>query len=76
MAKSSVKNINGVVRLLIDDEVVPSCAYTTYFHERNRYEDFTKAGYQLFSVTVAFASRAMNTFNGFSPYEKGENAFF
>ena len=71
MAKSYVKKVDGVVRLLINDEVVPSCAYTTYFHERNRYEDFTKAGYQLFSVTVAFASRAMNTFNGFSPYEKG-----
>ncbi len=71
MAKSCVKNINGTVKLLINEKQVPSCAYTTYFHERNRYEDFAKAGYQLYSVTLAFASRAMNSFNGFTPYEKG-----
>ncbi len=71
MAKSCVKKINGTVKLLINDKVVPSCAYTTYFHERNRYEQFTKAGYQLFSVTIAFASRSMNTFTGFTPYEEG-----
>lgn len=71
MVKSCVKNINGTVKLLINDEVVPSCAYTTYFHERNRYEQFAKAGYQLYSVTIAFASRSMNSFTGFTPYEEG-----
>ena len=71
MAKSRVEKINGVVKLLINDDVVPSCAYTTYFDERNHYEDFTNAGYQLYSVTIAFASRALNAFTGFTPYEKG-----
>ena len=71
MSKSEVKVINGVPRLLINDEVVPSCAYTTYFDERNRYEDFAKAGYNLVSVTIAFATRALNMFTGFTPYEKG-----
>ncbi len=71
MAESFVKNINGTVRLFINDNMVPSCAYTTYFDERNRYDDFTKAGYQLYSVTIAFASRALNAFTGFTPYERG-----
>ena len=71
MAESYVKKIDGTVRLFINNEPFPSCAYTTYFHERNHYKEFTEAGYQLYSVTVAFASRAMNTFNGFTPYQKG-----
>ena len=71
MAKSYVKKVNGTVRLFINDEIIPSCAYTTYFDERNCYEDFSKAGYQLYSVTFAFASRALNSFTGFTPYEKG-----
>lgn len=71
MSKSEVKIINGVPRLLINDDPVASCAYTTYFDERNRYEDFAKAGYKLYSVTVAFASRALNAFTGFTPYERG-----
>lgn len=71
MANSKVKIINGVPRLLINDDPVASCAYTTYFDERNRYEDFAKSGYKLFSVTVAFASRALNAFTGFTPYERG-----
>lgn len=71
MTKSNVKKINNTVKLLINDEVVSSCAYTTYFDERNRYKEFTEAGYQLYSVTIAFASRALNTFTGFTPYEKG-----
>ncbi len=71
MAKSCVKKINGTVKLLVNDKIVPSCAYTTYFDERNHYEDFKEAGYQFFSVTVAFAARSMNTFTGFTPYEKG-----
>ena len=71
MAKSYVKKINGTVRLFINDEMVPSCAYTTYFDERNHYEDFTKAGYNLFSVTFGFASRSLNSTTAFTPYERG-----
>ncbi len=71
MSKSEVKVVNGIPKLFVNEAEVPSCAYTTYFDERNRYEDFTKAGYDLYSVTVAFASRALNAFTGFTPYEKG-----
>ncbi len=71
MAKSYVKKIDGTVRLFINDKQVPSCAYTTYFDERNHYEAFTKAGYDLYSVTFAFASRSLNSTTAFTPYEKG-----
>lgn len=71
MAESYVKKVNDTVRLFINGKMASSCAYTTYFDERNRYAEFTKAGYQLYSVTIAFATRALNAFTGFTPYEKG-----
>lgn len=71
MAKSYVKKINGTVKLFVNDEIAPSCAYTTYFHERNCYKEFADAGYQLYSVTIAFGTGSMNSFKGYTPHEAG-----
>ncbi len=63
--------INGEPRLFVNGEWVPECAYVTYFDENNRYDDFAKAGYRLFSVIFSMASRPLNSKTGFCPYRKG-----
>ncbi len=71
MANSEVKLVNNQPKLFVKGKEIPACAYVTYFDERNKYEDFTNLGYNLFSVTMALASRPINSSTGFTPYQKG-----
>ncbi len=72
MTTSKIITVNGRPRLCVNDEILPACAYVTYFDERHCYDDFVKAGYRLFSVTVSFASRPVNSYGGgFTPHERG-----
>ncbi len=72
MANSKIVTVNGRPQLCVSNTIIPACAYVTYFDERNRYDDFAKVGYRLFSVTVSFASRPVNSYGGgFAPHQKG-----
>ncbi len=58
--KPEIKMQNGTLRLLIDGEPIAPNAYITYFTDNARYDDFAKAGYTLFSITVYFSSKTTN----------------
>ncbi len=70
--KSCVKVENGNPTLFVDGKPVPAIAYTTYFQERNRYEDFINAGYRMFFVNVSFTLKPFNSARtGFSSFNIG-----
>ena len=48
MLKSEVCRQSGRPVLRIDGAPVAAMAYTTYFEERSRYEDFLDAGFRIF----------------------------
>ena len=71
MVTSKVEIINGVPTLKINGEVVAANAYMTYFIENARYDDFTNAGYKLFSVPMYFATRGIQEMNEIPPFASG-----
>ncbi|MBQ8356691.1 MAG: hypothetical protein IJX39_02665 [Clostridia bacterium] len=71
MLTSEIQVKNGVPRLLINGISVPAMAYTTYFEERSRYEDFIKAGYRIFFVNISFTTAPINSTTGFTPFRVG-----
>lgn len=71
MLKSSIENKNGKPILLIEGKSTSAMAYTTYFEERSRYEDFVNAGYRIFFINVSFTKSPINSFTGFTPFRKG-----
>ena len=54
MLKSHIQSNNNLVQLFVDGREVPAMAYTTYFDERNCYEEFADAGYRIFFVNISF----------------------
>ena len=58
--KAEVRKIDGVVRLLVNGEIIPPDAYITYFTRNAHYQDFAGAGYRLFSLPVFFSSKTLN----------------
>ena len=71
MLRSKIESVNGKPTLYIDGKPVTAMAYTTYFEERSRYEDFIRAGYRIFFVNVSFTTLPINTFTAFSPFRVG-----
>jgi len=71
MLRSKIETVNGAPKLYINDKPVSAMAYTTYFPERSRHEDFIKAGYRIFFVNVSFAKRPFNSITGFSSFRVG-----
>ena len=71
MIRSEVKNHGGVPALFVNGEPIPSNAYITYFVENARYDDFTDAGYKLFSVPIYFATRGIQEMNEIPPFAPG-----
>ena len=67
MISSSIGFEHGRVRLIIDGERVPACAYITYFDERTCCDDFARAGYRIFSLCASFCSLPLNSTTGFAP---------
>ena len=45
--KSRIEIINGNPTLIVDEKPTPAIAYTTYFQERNCYEEFINAGFAI-----------------------------
>ena len=71
MIRSKVVYRNGTPYFSVDGEILPPCAYITYFEEHNEYRAFAENGFRLFSVSVTLASQPINTKSGFSPQRKG-----
>ncbi len=68
---SSVVSKDGVQFLTVNGQRIDSVAYITYLPENNRYEDFAKAGYSLFSTCVFFGSNCLNSTSGLEVFSKG-----
>ena len=60
MPTSRVVTKNGAAYLEVNGEIVPGAAYITYFSDNNRYGDFAKAGYKLYSVSVFLGQNYIN----------------
>ena len=72
MLKSEVCRQNGRPVLRIEGVPVAAMAYTTYFEERSRYEDFLDAGFRIFFVNVSFTESPINSHKtGFTPFNVG-----
>ena len=71
MIESRILFRNGRPRLVIDGKETPAAAYTTYFRERARYEDFIKAGYRIFFVNCSMTLSPINSTTGFTPFDVG-----
>ena len=72
MLSSAVLRANGRTELVIDGRCVPAAAYTTYFEERSRYEDFAEAGYRIFFVNISITALPINSaVTGFTPFRVG-----
>ena len=53
MLTSAIRIHGGTPILYIDGQPTAAMAYTTYFEERSRYEDFIDAGYRIFFVNIS-----------------------
>ena len=71
MLKSRIEIKNGIPCLYVDDNPTTAMAYTTYFEERSRFEDFIRAGYRIFFVNVSFTKAPINSNTGFTPFRIG-----
>ena len=68
MLSSRILCVNGRPEIEIDGRLLPAAAYTTYFEERSRYEDFIKAGYRIFFVNISMTALPINSaVTGFTP---------
>ncbi len=54
-------------RLLVNGRPQDFCAYMTYFTENACYDDFSAAGYSLYSVCAYFSALPINESSGFIP---------
>ena len=52
--KSKIELKNGKPLLFIENKPIAAMAYTTYFEERSRYEDFLDVGYRIFFVNAFY----------------------
>ena len=68
---SEIINQSGYPRLCINGEIQNGLAYITYLTENNRYMDFAKAGYRLFSVPVFFGFNHLNEYSGLDVFKNG-----
>ena len=68
---SSVITREGKQILTVNGREIDSVAYITYLPENNRYEDFARAGYSLFSTCVFFGSNHLNSTSGLEVFSKG-----
>ena len=70
-AISCVSVENGAPCLYINREKQTPLAYITYLTEQNRYGDFARAGYRLFSLPVFFGFNHLNEHSGLDVFTKG-----
>jgi beta-galactosidase len=68
---SKIAPYGGVPTLFVNGEPQVGMAYITYFQENNRYEDFAKAGYNLFTFATFFAGQTINETSQIKPFSPG-----
>ena len=71
MIKSHIEYRNGKPFISIDNELHYPIAYTTYFDECGKPEDFIACGYKMFFVNVSFTDKPINNLTGFTPFRTG-----
>ncbi|MBQ8849112.1 MAG: hypothetical protein IJ011_02115 [Clostridia bacterium] len=71
MLKSKIEIKNGNPCLYVDSQPTTAMAYTTYFPERNCYQDFIDSGYRIFFMNVSFTTLPINPDTEFSPFHVG-----
>lgn len=71
MLKSKIEVKNGAPCLYVDGRPMTAMAYTTYFPERNCYQDFIDAGYRIFFMNVSFTNLPINPDTEFTPFHVG-----
>ncbi len=69
--RSCVRNRGGVPALFINGSPVPAAAYLCYLDGRERYGDFARAGYSLYSFPSYFAGKGINADSGIGPFRSG-----
>ena len=68
---SKIGFFDGVPQLCVNDQPINGIAYMTYLAEHNRYADFAKAGYGLYSVSLFFGTNHLNEFSGSRSFSRG-----
>ena len=71
MVRSRIQTEKGISKLLINEEKQYELAYMTYLTDRNRYEDFVREGYELFSFPVFFGTNHLNEHSKLTVFTKG-----
>ena len=71
MTTSTVSVHGGVPTLFVNEKPIAAVAYITYFTDNNRYSDFQKAGFKLFSMPVFFGAQTINEVSQFPPFMPG-----
>lgn len=71
MTESRIIKKGDNFKFLINGKEYPPVAYITYFEENNDYEKFAEQGFKLYSVTISFANKPINSGTGFKPFLKG-----
>ncbi|MBR4865057.1 MAG: hypothetical protein IKU11_00105 [Clostridia bacterium] len=71
MITSKIALHGDVPTLFVNDTPLAGVAYITYFTENNRYENFAKAGFRLYSMPVFFGRQTINEVSKFPPFMDG-----
>ena len=71
MIKSRIEYNNGRPFISINNKLHYPIAYTTYFDECGKPEDFIDFGYKMFFVNVSFTDKPINNLTGFTPFRTG-----
>ena len=71
MLKSKIETKNGKTCIYVDGKPVSPMAYTSYFDERGKFEDFINSGFDIFFVNVSFTTLPINPVTEFSPFRIG-----
>ena len=68
---SKIVTKNGTQYIEVNGEILSGLAYITYLRDNNRYENFSKAGYRLFSTVVFFGKNKLNENSGLDFFSEG-----
>lgn len=71
MTKTTIEMKNGSPIFCVNGERIAENAYISYFGEKARYDDFSEAGYKLYSVPLYFATRSITEINDIPPFDDG-----
>ena len=69
--KAEVKNENGGQVLYVNDKAVNRLSYMVYYTEKACFDDFAKAGYNMFSIPVFFGTNTISEATHIPPLANG-----